>query len=123
MLAKIFVGILCACVFFVSGCGHPSKADYEMSAVQIAQEMQQGREPRQGSIYRINGKVHQVRDKTLVLEAGEVSWLNLQGSAETVQAYQVGQQVTVLGKYVRYERLESCGGLGHDFYFEIVKEK
>lgn len=121
MLVKFWAGFLCACILLFGGCGNSSKADYEISAVQLAQAMQQGREPRRGSVYRITGKVYQVRDRTLVLEAGEVSWLNLQGTAEEVGAYKVGQQVTVLGRYVRYERLESCGGLGHDFYFEIVK--
>ena len=123
MLARIMAIILVMCVPWLDGCGNQSKADYEISAVQIARAMEHGRELRQGSLYRITGKVHLVRDKTVILEAGEVSWVNLQGTAEEVRTYQAGQQVSVLGKYVRYERLETCGGLGHDFYFEIEKEK
>lgn len=123
MLVKHVLVAFCVCMLILGGCMNESKSIKQLSAVQIAQSMQQGDALRQGSLYRITGKVYQLRDKIVILEAGELSWINLMGMEEDMQALRVGQQITVLGKYLRHERLETCGGLGHDFYFEIVKEK
>ena len=123
MLVKPIIIAFCACIFLLGGCVNNSGNIKQISAVQIAQAVQRGEELRQGNLYRITGKVHQLRDKIIILEAGEVSWINLMGTEKDVQALRVRQQITVLGRYLRYERLETCGGLGNDLYFEVVKEK
>lgn len=123
MLAKSTLVAFFVCIFMLGGCVNRPSNIKTISAVQIAQSMQGGDELREGNLYRITGKVHQLRDKIIILEAGELSWINLVGTEEDVRALRVGQKITVLGKYLRYERLENCGGLGNDFYFEMVKEK
>ena len=77
MLVKPIIIAFCACIFLLGGCVNNSGNIKQISAVQIAQAVQRGEELRQGNLYRITGKVHQLRDKIIILEAGEVSWINL----------------------------------------------
>ena len=102
MLVKPIIIAFCACIFLLGGCVNNSGNIKQISAVQIAQAVQRGEELRQGNLYRITGKVHQLRDKIIILEAGEVSWINLMGTEKDVQALRVGQQITVLGRYLRF---------------------
>lgn len=112
--------MLCVELSLCLGCASEKKADYQATAAQLAAQVRQGTDLRVGSVYEVTGKLHQVRKDSLVLEGDELTWLNFTIEGD-ISKYHQGDMVVLKGKYLRHERLETCGALGHDLYFAIIK--
>lgn len=115
-----FIVMIVVSLSLCLGCASEKKTDYQATAAQLAAQVRQGTDLRVGSVYEVTGKLHQVRKDSLVLEGDELTWINFTTEGDTSK-YHKGEQIVLKGKYLRHERLETCGALGHDLYFSLVK--